>query len=83
MVELDFLKEEGSSFCQELESLQLASCHLNNLVEALNIVLTNRLEHTREYDMLLTINQAILGHNDELQLRSNRVLELLQHPHAD
>lgn len=79
MAELDFLREDDTSFYQELEGLQLASCQLKNLVEALNIVLTSRLEHTREYDMLFTINHAIMGHNEDLQDRSLRVIALLQH----
>ncbi|KZK90472.1 hypothetical protein PsAD46_02093 [Pseudovibrio sp. Ad46] len=79
MSELNIIREDETSFHQELEGLQLASCQLKNLVEALNIVLTSRLEHTREYDMLLTINHAIMGHNEDLQDRSLRVLALLQH----
>ncbi|SDR06189.1 hypothetical protein SAMN04515695_2553 [Pseudovibrio sp. Tun.PSC04-5.I4] len=52
--------------------------HLKNLVYSMSVVLSERMEHTQEYEALLTLFDTVRNHIEDVQGSSEKISELLE-----
>ncbi|WP_057464047.1 hypothetical protein [Pseudovibrio sp. POLY-S9] len=66
-----------TSLRNEVDQLRLSTNHLKNLVYSMSVVMSERMEHTQEYEALLTLFDTVRNHIENAQTSSERISELL------
>ncbi len=66
------------SLRNEVDQLRLSSDHLKNLVYSMSVILSERMEHTQEYEALLTLFDTVRNHIEDVQGSSEKISELLE-----
>ncbi|MFS8182219.1 hypothetical protein ACMG4P_11785 [Pseudovibrio denitrificans] len=66
-----------TSLRNEVDQLSLSANHLKNLVYSMSVVLSERMEHTQEYEALLTLFDTVRNHIEDVQGSSEKISELL------
>ncbi|KZK78979.1 hypothetical protein PsAD46_04457 [Pseudovibrio sp. Ad46] len=67
-----------TSLRNEVDQLHLTANHLKNLVYSMSVVLSERMEHTQEYEALLTLFDTVRNHIEDVQGSSEKISELLE-----
>ena len=67
-----------TSLRNEVDQLRLSSNHLKNLVYSMSVIMSERMEHTQEYEALLTLFDTVRNHIDELQVSSEKISEFIE-----
>ncbi|SDQ73915.1 hypothetical protein [Pseudovibrio sp. Tun.PSC04-5.I4] len=67
-----------TSLRNEVDQLRLSTNHLKNLVYSMSVVMSERMEHTQEYEALLTLFDAVRNHIEDVQGCSEKISELLE-----
>ncbi|MES0870188.1 hypothetical protein [Pseudovibrio sp. SCP19] len=70
-------KSAHMSLRNEVDKLQFSSSHLKNLVYSMSVVMSERMEHTQEYEALLTLFDTVRSHIEDVQGSSEKISELL------
>ncbi|WP_208985488.1 hypothetical protein [Pseudovibrio sp. Ad26] len=71
-------KSAHMSLRNEVDQLNLSSNHLKNLVYSMSVVMSERMEHTQEYEALLTLFDTVRSHIEDVQGCSEKISELLE-----
>jgi len=66
------------SLRNEADQLRLSSNHLKNLVYSMSVIMSERMEHTQEYEALLTLFDTVRNHIEDVQGSSEKISELLE-----
>ena len=66
-----------TSLRNEVDQLRLSTNHLKNLVYSMSVVMSERMEHTQEYEALLTLFDTVRNHIENVQGSSERISDLL------
>ncbi|SDR22154.1 hypothetical protein [Pseudovibrio sp. Tun.PSC04-5.I4] len=65
------------SLRNEVDQLRLSANHLKNLVYSMSVMMSERMEHTQEYEALLTLFDTVRSHIEDVQGSSEKISELL------
>ncbi len=70
-------KSAHKSLRNEVDQLSLSSSHIKNLLYSMSVVMSERMEHTQEYEALLTLFDTVRSHIENVQESSVVISQLL------
>ncbi|AEV38405.1 hypothetical protein PSE_3901 [Pseudovibrio sp. FO-BEG1] len=67
-----------TSLRNEVDQLRLSSNHLKNLMYSMSVVMSERMEHTQEYEALLTLFDTVRNQVENVETSANAISEFVE-----